>query len=167
MITFLFLFSAFSMDCSRVEPFKIIGTQKTKVTVMKMYWANGSQKEEKVCEGNTLVTAYDIRNRELEAFECLKPNPVEVKTCRTKLNGKDAQVQVVPSTLIRNWIPQAKREYRFHSYVVNESDPAQYYDIFSRTLTEALSSQAMIVEGAFRTGPKDAKDGYHVRIEFL
>lgn len=134
--------------------------------MVRLYWQSGILKEDRICEGNTLITVYDVKHREQEAHDCLKPNPIEIKSCKTRLNGKEAQIQVVPAIWLRNWQNTVKRGYRFHSYVVTKEETNKFYDIFSRSLQDDLASQNLILEGAFRTGSKDPQDGYHVRVDF-
>lgn len=158
---------AFSYDCGPVAPFDSKGQLSIRVSVSKLKWDQSFLVNEDVCVESVKLNWFDVRNREEEAYYCLKPEPQEVLTCKTTLADGDAEVAIVPASWIRAWSPNPVREYRFHAYVVKKSDPQFYYDIFSRSLLPDLSSQDVIVEGSLRTGPSNPDDGFWIRVEFL
>lgn len=157
---------AFAKDCSTVKPFKQIGSQKAHVTVVRIFWATSGQDQEDVCSGDLVVSAYNVRGREDDAYYCLKPKESEVLTCKTLLDGTPATISVIPATWIRNWKLSDVREYRFHSYINKNDTPDFFLDVFSRVLQSKLSAQSLIIEGALKTGPSNRNDGYFIRAEF-
>lgn len=164
----LILTSQFSTagDCSAVKPFRKAGSQKVHVSVARLFWVGSVQHDEDVCSVELKVDAYDVRGREDEAYDCLKPRDSEIVSCQSTLDGEAAEITVVPASWLRTWKPQDRREYRFHSYVVKTANPKFYLDIFSRSLSSKLSPQSLILEGALKTGPGNTRDGFYVRAEF-
>lgn len=163
---FLISSQAMAFDCSSAKPFVAKGSQKVAVTVSKISWKNGANTDEQICESSTNVRWFDVRGREEEAYYCLKPTPQEVITCKTKLNGDEAEIEVVPASWIRTWKPSAVREYRFHAYVVKVKTPDYLYDVFSRSLQDSLESKNLIIEGSLKTGSANPTDGFWVRADF-
>lgn len=165
---FLITFSdAFASDCSAVGPFIPIGQQEVKATISKFRWEQENPIYEDVCIQSTKVSLFDVRGREEEAYNCLKPDPIEVITCKCTLESNAAQIKVIPASWIRTWQPNPLREYRFHAYVVKEADSKFYYDIFARSLSTELASQNIILEGSLKTGPSNPIDGFWIRLEFV
>lgn len=158
--------STLAKDCSKVPSFKSIGTQTVHVSVRHSYWKSGNTHDEKICSGDLIIPAFDVRARENEAYHCLKPKASEVLTCKTHLDREPAEISVVPASWIRTWNPKDNREYRFHSYIVKTSKPKFFIDVFSRSLSPLLASQELTLEGALKTGLANPQDGYHVRVEF-
>lgn len=83
------------------------------------------------------------------------------------IDSDPSEIQIVPASWIRNWSPNSRHEYRFHAYIIKESNPKYYYDIYSRSLIENLASENIIIEGALKTGPDNPQDGFWIRVEFL
>lgn len=162
----IFSFRAFAYDCSSIKPFLPKGSQRVVVTVSKFSWKNGVNIDEQMCQSSILLRWYDVRGREEDAYYCLKPNPLEVITCKTSLNGDDAEVQVVPASWIRGWKPRTVREYRFHAYFVKTKKPDYFYDIFARSLQDNLKTRNVVVEGSLKTGSANPDDGLWVRTDF-
>lgn len=156
----------FAKDCRGVRPFFPQGQMRAAVSVSRLYWNQGVPSEEAVCRGFVQVSSYDVRGREEDAFDCLQPKEAEIVVCNTQIDGAPAKVQVVPATWIRNWTPSSVREYRFHAYIQKVKEPGFYYDVFARSLSFQIMPQSTVVEGALKTGPANAQDGYFVRVSF-
>ena len=169
ILAFFFLAPQYSWgkDCLGVKPFSPIATQKIQATVARFYWLGGKQENEDVCTASISINAYDVRGREEDAYFCLKPNESQIIKCKTKLNGDDAEITIVPASWIRTWKPAAVREYRFHAYIGKIKDSNVYLDLFSRTLSFNLNGERSVIEGALKTGSGNQADGYSVRTEFL
>ena len=167
IILLLSSLNALTYDCSNVKPFIPNGQQIIKIAVSRFTWSQGEQVFEEVCNSSSTIKWYDVRGREEEAYYCLKPEPNEVGTCKTMIGSEPAEIEIVPASWIRTWQPNSRREYRFHAYIIKEANPNFYYDIFSRSLTENLISENIIIEGALKTGPGNPDDGFWVHVEFL
>lgn len=158
-------------DCRSVAPFTPFEEQSVKVSVGRFFWTTvdgeAVQNFEDVCARTGTISAYDVRGREADAYYCLKPAAQEVFSCATTLNGRAAEVAVLPATWIRTWTPSDVREYRFHAYVMDLADSQNYLDVFSRTLSTRLTKDDVITEGAIKNGPGEARDGYFIRLEFV
>ena len=159
-----------SYDCSKVPPFTPFEQQNVKVYVGRFSWDKNSgqpiENVEDVCLKTGVINAYDVRGGEADAFYCLKPQAQEVFTCATTLNGKLAEIAVMPVTWIRNWKPSDMREYHFHAYVMDQANSDVYQEAFARTLSFNLTKEYVITEGAIKNGPGEAQDGFFIRVEF-
>jgi hypothetical protein len=160
----LLLFLSIKSQAVECKPFATLDHQSTKITITKLTQNdNGEETEISICEQTKSMRSFDVRNREAEAYICLKPNEDEVLTCDI---DKDQQITAVPASWIRNWKPKTVREYRFHAYITKRKDPAYYKDIFSRSLSPNLKPQNITIEGAIKNDPKQKEDGYFIRVEF-
>ena len=164
--TFLFSKICLAKDCSQVKPFAPNGAIKANVTISKFTWKDSHHVDENICSGSINIPSYDVRGREDDAFYCLQPKPSELLSCKTKISLDDAEITIIPATWVRHWKPKDVREYRFHAYVVKTSNSDFYYDVFSRSLSEKISLKNLVLEGAIKTGPANAMDGYFIRVDF-
>lgn len=166
LITFIVLALpqfAFGIDCAKIKSFKIIEKQKATISVTKISWLNGKQDFTDICKGTSEFEAFDIRDREEDAFNCLKAKPL---ICKTTLNKNAATLAVVPASWIRNWKPLPVRDYHFHAYISQDKDQDYNFDLFSRQLSEKLTKQHFILESALKSGLKNPIEGVLVRVEF-
>lgn len=158
---------SYAFDCKNTKPFSSAGNYKVKVSVSRFEWIKGKNIELVVCTSFKGLNWFNVQAREDEAFYCLKPNASEVSTCKVKLNGDEAEIQVVPALWIRNWKLQIAQEHRFHAFVVKNKKPGYFYDIFSRSLSFDLKPKTLTLEGAMKTGSDNPEDGYWIRVDFL
>jgi hypothetical protein len=119
-----------------------------------------------ICNDEVQISTFDVRGREAEAFSCLNPEPNQILSCETKLNGDLATITIVPASWARAWKPKSVREYRLHAYVQKKSNSDFYYDLFSRTLSANLKLQNLTLEGALKTGPANPDEGFFIRASF-
>ncbi len=152
----------FGNNCTKIKPFKFLEKQSATITVTKIYWQKGKQEFTDICEGKSDFEAFDVRDREEDAFNCLKAKPL---ICKTTLNGNAATVAVIPASWIRNWKPLPVRDHHFHAYISQDKDQNYNFDLYSRQLSEKLTRQNLILESALKSGPKNPIEGFLVRVK--
>ncbi|MGZ3774393.1 MAG: hypothetical protein ACXVCY_11480 [Pseudobdellovibrionaceae bacterium] len=167
--SFIFLpaITAFGFDCSKIKPFKQLGAQEIHVEATRFFLSENSEKSEDLKPKTGKIRVFDVRGREEEAFWCLKPLDSEIITFDTMLDGKPAQIQVVPASWIRSFQKNVLREYRFHAYVVDAKDSYNYLDLFARSLKDSPDHSRTIIESAIKPSAQRNANGYFVRAEFL
>ena len=162
--SFLYFALSWAIDCSQVKDFRSTTSQTAEIHVSQIQWQNGVEEDKDLCSGKVKIPVYDVRGREAEAYQCLKSSPQNILQCSSLLNGKSADLVVVPAIWIRKGPKHPRREYRFHAYVSQTTDT--YVDLFARSLSQRLHAQNLIVEGALRYGPKNPGEGHFVRVKF-
>lgn len=174
LIPLLTLLAAFAIpafaenDCRKIKAFKKTGKQTVHVEVDRVFWKEKEKVygEESVCKGDVKFMTYDVRGREGEAFDCLAPAEGDIFNCKTKWNGEDAEIHVVPASWIRSWKPKAVREYRFHAYITKTGKPEFMNDLFARGLHFDLKRHPSMLEASQKSGSLNRSDAFFVRTDF-
>ena len=156
------------IDCSHSNEFVAKDILKADVTVFKHSGDDTGDVEVCSSQKPLEIPILDIQGREAEWFYCYKRDSKLDLTCKASYLGKSAQLLVRPAIVIRSWKPSAALDVHMHVLLIQDHNPNNLRDVFTRSLNFDLTQRAFTIEG--RSGDwvssTDVHDNYEVRVRF-